>query len=147
MDRYGGRRKENQVFSARGKNPYSIVISSTNNKAIDNIGLELLREVAFFQSVPVKSKLMEQKCAGILCARLGNSGNIEDFYNSFFRPFCDFLENKEITQKEAEAVKEHYMELRTKMDRTSRKMTEFISLREKFEDCSSLKELWENSSI
>lgn len=35
------------------------------------------------------------------------------------------------------------MELRTKMDRTSRKMTEFISLREKFEDCSSLKELWE----
>ncbi len=31
-----------------GKNPHSIVISSTNNKAIDNIGKELLREVSFF---------------------------------------------------------------------------------------------------
>ena len=139
----GAEGKKIKCSPLAGKNPYSIVISSTNNKAIDNIGLELLREVAFFSECADEIETDGAKCAGILCARLGNSGNIEDFYNSYFRPFCDFLENKEITQKEAEAVKEHYIELRTKMDRTSRKMTEFISLREKFEDCSSLKELWE----
>ncbi|THF72802.1 AAA domain-containing protein [Cohnella fermenti] len=34
-----------------GKNPYSMVITSTNNKAVDNIGIELMDEVQFLNAV------------------------------------------------------------------------------------------------
>lgn len=34
-----------------GKNPYSMVITSTNNKAVDNIGIELMNEVHYLTSV------------------------------------------------------------------------------------------------
>ncbi|WP_270168404.1 AAA domain-containing protein [Paenibacillus sp. SYP-B4298] len=34
-----------------GENPYSMVITSTNNKAVDNIGIELMQEVPFLNKV------------------------------------------------------------------------------------------------
>lgn len=34
-----------------GKNPFSMVITSTNNKAVDNIGIELMNEVDFLTSL------------------------------------------------------------------------------------------------
>ncbi|MBB6635696.1 AAA domain-containing protein [Cohnella thailandensis] len=34
-----------------GNNPYSMVITSTNNKAVDNIGIELMNEVQFLNAV------------------------------------------------------------------------------------------------
>ena len=64
------------------------MISSTNNKAIDNIGLELLLEIPYFCDF---AKTMEQDStgpySGSLCARLGNGKNIEHFYKYFFIPF------------------------------------------------------------
>lgn len=45
-----------------GKNPYSMVITSTNNKAVDNIGIELINEVHFLTSVMAlaESSMLEE---------------------------------------------------------------------------------------
>ncbi|MOA47907.1 hypothetical protein D3C78_1705850 [compost metagenome] len=39
---------------------YSMVLTSTNNKAVDNIGLELLKEVEYFSQFVTKENEKEQ---------------------------------------------------------------------------------------
>lgn len=121
--------KEISCSPLQGKNPYSVVISSTNNKAIDNIGLELLREVSFFHEFASGIEA-DAEFAGILCARLGNSRNIEEFYTAFFEPFCRFLETKTVTEEEEAEVKKQFMELLAEMDSMNRGISEFLTLRE-----------------
>lgn len=72
-----------------GENRHSVIITSTNNKAVDNIGLELLQEIPYFKSF-IENCSDENK-EGILCAKLGCAENINDFYNLTYNPFCKFL--------------------------------------------------------
>ncbi|MFD7524648.1 AAA domain-containing protein [Paenibacillus chitinolyticus] len=72
---------------------YSMVLTSTNNKAVDNIGLELLNEVSYFQQF-VKQKQGEKPYSGFFCARLGNATNKEAFIGEFVPAFLEGLERK-----------------------------------------------------
>ncbi|MBT9775377.1 hypothetical protein GPL15_02490 [Clostridium sp. MCC353] len=152
-----------------GKNLYSIIISSTNNKAVDNIGFELLKEVSFFSEFTHTTlrkpdgedaendeaetneesavKICENNVVyedhehhekqkidtdyeGIFCARLGKAKQVEDFYRSIFQPFLVFLEGKEISAEEEEAVRARYAEVRQKMKDLNRAISDFISQRD-----------------
>ncbi|OJG70613.1 hypothetical protein RV11_GL001013 [Enterococcus phoeniculicola] len=72
-----------------GKNLDSIILTSTNNKAINNIGLELIKEVPFFSEFT--ASLNDEDINGILCARLGNYKNVQNFHQTFFAPFLRYL--------------------------------------------------------
>lgn len=124
-----------------GKNLDSIIISSTNNKAIDNIGLDLLKEVPFFPDFAATIADEEQKYAGILCARLGNSDNTQNFYTSFFKNFCDYLESKIITDEEAETIRISYTELHTKLCSLNQEISDLLAFRAQFKSFSSLKDI------
>ncbi|NQX69859.1 hypothetical protein HQN90_27370 [Paenibacillus alba] len=50
-----GQKREHYRSPFGGRNPYSIVITSTNNKAVDNIGIELSEEVDLFTSLSLLS--------------------------------------------------------------------------------------------
>ncbi|PDO10700.1 MAG: hypothetical protein BLM47_05690 [Candidatus Reconcilbacillus cellulovorans] len=63
----------------KGKNPFSLIISSTNNRAVDNIGQELLREISYFPGVSSNPDFK-----GIFCARLGRKENIDQFSRECF---------------------------------------------------------------
>lgn len=124
-----------------GENLNSIVISSTNNKAIDNIGLELLLEIPYFCDF---AKTMEQDStgpySGSLCARLGNGKNIEHFYKYFFIPFCRYLKELSIDQVDENAAIESYRALRSKIDEINLCITELLELRKAIEPVCSWSE-------
>jgi len=126
-----------------GENLNSIIISSTNNKAIDNIGLELLKEVPFFSEFAETIKGTEQDYVGILCARLGNGDNIKNFYTYFFEEFCSYLESKEITPEEAEEVRRSYVKIHAELHAINQKITNFLECRSQFDRYPSFQEVKE----
>lgn len=69
---------------------YSMMIASTNNRAVDNIGIELLNEIEYFSEVVQAS---EEEYKGTLCARLGNRENMLEFRDEILSPLIDFLKN------------------------------------------------------
>lgn len=73
-----------------GENKHSIVLTSTNNKAVDNIGIELLEEIPFFSEI---FNGVGKETKGVLCARLGKKNNVENFYNDHFVKFIELLKN------------------------------------------------------
>jgi AAA domain/PLD-like domain len=82
---------------------YSMALTSTNNKAVDNIGVELLKEVAYFSQY-VSEEQEKEGYKGFFCARLGNSRNREEFVNHFVPMFLKGLEAKEEKDKEVEVL-------------------------------------------
>lgn len=132
----------------RGENLYSIIISSTNKKPIDNIGIEMLQELPFFSeyagTIHVteggenadhdggEQKEEKAEYSGIFCARLGQAKRIEDFYLLVFQPFLAYLEGKEITAEEEKAAKDGYIELRAKMEHINHSIAGFLSQRDTY---------------
>jgi len=72
----------------------SIIITSTNNKAVDNVGEELLREISYFNFITEQNN-DESEYKGIFCARLGKRGNRDIFKNKFLYPLLTFLSDDE----------------------------------------------------
>jgi len=70
---------------------FSMVLTSTNNKAVDNIGMELLKEVSYFEEF-VKTKKGKEETKGVFCARLGNATNKTAFTTEFVPDFIGGLE-------------------------------------------------------
>lgn len=130
-----------------GENLNSIIISSTNNKAIDNIGIELLKEIPFFSDfVDTISCDKEGAYKGSLCARLGRNDNIETFYQNFFEPFCRYLATYDVDPQDAKATKSHYFQLRRELDDVNDIISEFLVLRSRIEPIFSWKELQEHKN-
>jgi len=74
----------------------SMVLTSTNNDAVDNIGLELLREVEYFSEI-AKNNLSRQyeneTLKGVFCARLGKKANMDSFNLGALKPLIELLKN------------------------------------------------------
>lgn len=122
-----------------GENLYSIIISSTNKKPIDNIGIEMLKELPFFSEYAgtihgIECEEKKAEYSGIFCARLGQAKRIEDFYLLVFQPFLTYLEEKEITAEEEKSIKDRYMELRAKIEHINYAISGFLSLRDTYEE-------------
>ncbi|WP_273319349.1 AAA domain-containing protein [Vallitalea guaymasensis] len=71
------------------KNNYSILVSSTNNNAVDNLGDELAKEIKLFN----RSKLSRVKST--FCAKMGKKDNIETFIKECFLPLSQTLNDIE----------------------------------------------------
>lgn len=68
-----------------GKNNYSILISSTNNNAVNNLGDEFAKEIKLF-NISALSRVNST-----FCAKMGNNSNIESFVKECFLPFRQAL--------------------------------------------------------
>lgn len=90
-----------------GENKNSIIITSTNNKAVDNIGVELLKEIEYFTEF-----LGSGDIKGLFCARLGKQKNIDDFKAEMLNPLLKGLGNCNIPQ---EQVKEEFLAIHNEL--------------------------------
>lgn len=94
-----------KVFSApfNGECNKSMVLTSTNNDAVDNIGLELLREVEYFSEI-AQNSLSKQydsvNLKGIFCARLGKKDNMDSFNTGALRPLIEHLKKSDVCDEE-----------------------------------------------
>lgn len=80
--------KEVSVSPLGGLNKYSIVVASTNNMAVDNIGVELLKEIPYFSGFTENPKTAY---SGMLCAKLGKRENVTSFYTDQFQNLIEGL--------------------------------------------------------
>jgi superfamily I DNA and/or RNA helicase len=110
---------------------YSIIVASTNNAAVDNIGIELMKEIKYFSEIAESYK---EELKGIFCARLGKSDNIKDFVFNVLNKFIDFLDNEASGDNEIDAEK--YIEaFNKKWNSLSNAYTvidDYLSARDKF---------------
>ena len=125
----------------KGKNKHSVVISSTNNKAIDNIGLELLKEIEYFNDFASTIEHEEHNYMGMFCARLGKSKNVEDFYENFYANFRNYLNDAEISKKDARLICDEYGNIRDELSRLNDKISTIVMQKNKFPNISSHDEL------
>lgn len=91
-----GGKRENSVYCSPlgGTNPYSIVITSTNNMAVDNIGSELRKEIPFLSSFLNTLPELPEDTSGLFCARLGKKENIESFRQGLAKALINGLQNE-----------------------------------------------------
>lgn len=87
-----------KVFSSpfNGECNKSMVLTSTNNDAVDNIGLELLREVEYFRDIArdeLSRQYENETFKGIFCARLGKKDNMDGFNLGALRPLIKQLKS------------------------------------------------------
>ncbi|WP_187118719.1 AAA domain-containing protein [Risungbinella massiliensis] len=95
-----------QIFQSPlgGENLHSIIITSTNNKAVDNIGKELLEEIPYLNKYIKHNLQIEAGFRGLLCARLGKKENVDFFKNRMVRLLIEEL------KKDEEQVKEDFLD-------------------------------------
>ena len=128
-----------------GANSHSIVVSSTNNKAIDNIGFELQKEIEFFSGFANTIPHNETPYRGIICARLGKGRNVEEFYENFYAGFCQHLGETEITKEKAHSICEEYRCIRDELNQLNGGITKLLDQRIAFPQVSDPEELVKRS--
>ncbi|MBD2846628.1 hypothetical protein IDH44_15620 [Paenibacillus sp. IB182496] len=100
----------------KGTNPYSMVIASTNNNAVDNIGLELSREIPYLSDRLAHALERdsdsgagaESSAEGTFCARLGKHANREAFQREKLEPLLRGLEQAVFDEGDANAACERF---------------------------------------
>lgn len=119
--------KEVSVSPLGGLNKYSIVVTSTNNMAVDNIGVELLKEIPYLSSFMGSAKTAYR---GMLCAKLGKRENVTSFYTDQFQSLIESLSGiKDDTLNEN--VVEEFKSMWGELYQIKEKIFEFISEQEK----------------
>lgn len=110
-----------------GNCEYSMIIASANNKAVDNIGEDLLKEIDYFSEVIYEN---EKGYRGILCARLGNRNNMLEFRNIILNPLIAFLEDAKYNAIEASACMQDFQQVKKELDEYKRINSEYLLFRE-----------------
>ena len=128
----------------------SIVVSSKNGEAIENVGNEINKEISYFKPIAENYKRTKRKnneivkelagYKGIVCLPLGKFDNIQDFKEFLYKEFIPILEN--IDEKESinvvkatkikyeRKIKEvkQYEQLLTKIEKIINKKQYFYSI-------------------
>jgi len=116
----------------KGKNKHSIIIASTNNKAVDNIGIELLEELCFFKDFYSDSGVNGRDINGSFAARLGRSENVQEFKKNIFDVFLEKLDKRKY--EENDLLVEKFYEILKELEEFKANFSRYLELREKVDD-------------
>lgn len=102
-----------------GNNDESIIVTSTNNEAVNNVGAEITKDIKL-----LKKKLGLELCADF-SAKLGNSENKKQFFNNnldnLMKQLSEELEERDVSQEI-----ETFNALLKKLDEINVQVTEFL---------------------
>lgn len=109
-----------------GENNYSIIISSTNNDAVNNLGDELSEEIKLF-SVSELSKVKST-----FCAKLGKRDNVNSFMDECFTPFKSTL-NEIKEYQENPSIRVEFLDIYNEIEKFNEKVLLFDNAKEKLD--------------
>jgi hypothetical protein len=115
-----GTKREVYLSPFKGENKKSMIITSTNNKAVDNIGMELLQEIDY-----LSESLSNSEIKGLFCARLGNKTNVNQFKAELLQPLLNGLSKDGTSQ---DNVKEEFLSLYNELKELHIKINQFTQL-------------------
>ncbi|MCT4566574.1 MAG: AAA domain-containing protein [Maledivibacter sp.] len=109
-----------------GKNNYSIIISSTNNDAVNNLGDELSEEIKLFNV----SELSKVKST--FCAKLGKLNNVNTFIEECFTPFKSKL-NEIKEYQDNPSIRVEFLEIYNEIEKFNEKVVLFDNAKDKLD--------------
>lgn len=125
--RIGNENRQVNMSPLNGLCQYSMVIASGNNKAVDNIGKELLQEISYFSDV-VSS---EDNIKGLLCAQLGKYDNLNNFRERMLNPLIDYLINiNNCNEMDINTYKEKYLQLYNEINDLNSRISNYLLSRD-----------------
>lgn len=119
----------------KGRCNYSMVIASSNNNAVNNIGVELLNEISYFSKAIQGNKLNYR---GVLCAKLGRKANMKEFHEDILNPMIDYLNTiDDYDDKEANKLKKDFLNIQFKLKDMYNSIDIYLKKRKKVQDIFS----------
>lgn len=107
------------VSPMNGRNPNSIIITSTNNLAVDNIGQELRNDIPYFSSILKTLIPPLENASGLFCAKLGKKDNMDEFRGKMAKILMQGLRsiNEEASEDSLEIYQNKYSDLENIRDK------------------------------
>lgn len=101
-----------------GCNDFSMVVTSANNNAVNNIGEELIKEISLFNNSSLKSLGYN------FCAKLGNKDNTDQFVSDSLQPLIQGLvADHEVIDEEA--LKREFKEIYSLLEYFNRLLSDY----------------------
>ena len=131
-----------------GNNNFSMVITSTNNDAVNNIGEELIEEISLFNNSNLKS--LEYT----FCAKLGNKDNTDQFVSDSLLPLIQSLANEnefideeslKVEFKETYSLLEYFNQLMSNLDQSIKSVESHHGARVEYLESSALFEHYDST--
>ena len=131
-----------------GNNNFSMVITSTNNDAVNNIGEELIEEISLFNNSNLKS--LEYT----FCAKLGNKDNTDSFVSDSLLPLIQSLasENEFIDEeylrvefKETYSLLEYFNQLMSNLDQSIKSLESIHGAKVEYLESATLFEHYDST--
>lgn len=110
----------------------SLIVTSTNNKAIENIGIELLSEIQYFKGVGNSNYIPSEhnkELEGLFCAKLGKNENMTSFRLDALLKLVKHIKEAEYEEQIAVESIESFKSIWKILDNAQNDILAYLSIR------------------
>lgn len=126
----------------------SLIVTSTNNKAVENIGIELLSEIQYFKGVGNSNYIPSdhnKELEGLFCAKLGKNENMTSFKLDALLKLIKHIKEAEYEEKIATESIESFKVMWKMLENAQNDILAYLNLRTEIIDKLIKLEIYDDS--